>query len=149
MMEFVESFYTFHRDGRIFSHNRRKFLQPDTSTGYAVVALKGEKGKYRKTSVHREIAKRFVPNPNNLPCVNHKDGNKLNNHADNLEWCTHKENTRHAINTGLLKVGHAKHWDSEKAEMLRYLLLRYSQRQVSELLNVSQARVSQIIKEND
>lgn len=55
----------------------------------------------RNRNVHRIVAETFIPNPNNLPCVNHKDGNKLNNSVDNLEWCTHSENVIHAYSTGL------------------------------------------------
>lgn len=52
---------------------------------------------------HRMVASAFHPNPLNLPEVNHKDGNRLNNKADNLEWCTSQENKNHAAETGLLK----------------------------------------------
>lgn len=47
-------------------------------------------------SVHREVAKAFIPNPNNLPCVNHKDEDKLNNNFSNLEWCSHRYNTTYS-----------------------------------------------------
>lgn len=56
----------------------------------------------KKILVHRLVAKAFIPNPNNLPQVNHKDGNKLNNNADNLEWVTAGDNVRHAFKTGLM-----------------------------------------------
>lgn len=54
--------------------------------------------------IHRLVAEAFIPNPLNLPQINHKDGNPLNNHKDNLEWCTYAQNTQHAYDTGLIKT---------------------------------------------
>lgn len=59
--------------------------------------------------VHRIVAEVFVPNPQNKSYVNHKDGNKLNNCASNLEWVTLKENSQHAVETGLIKTGKDSH----------------------------------------
>lgn len=58
--------------------------------GYYQVKLDG-----KRHFVHRLVAMAFMPNIENLPCVNHKDGDKLNNKSSNLEWCTHKENINH------------------------------------------------------
>lgn len=71
--------------------------------GYVFVSL-GSSSKL----LHRIIAQHFIPNPNNYPEVNHIDGNKLNNHYSNLEWCTAKQNTQHAIINNLRKTPKGK-----------------------------------------
>jgi hypothetical protein len=52
--------------------------------------------------LHRLVAEKWVPNPNNLPEVNHKDGDKSNNHKDNLEWVDRSQNIRHGVASGLI-----------------------------------------------
>lgn len=63
----------------------------------------------KKYSVHRLVAMEFVGNPFNYPCVNHLDGNGSNNHVENLEWCTHSQNTIHAYKIGKLSKKGEKH----------------------------------------
>lgn len=70
--------------------------------GYRVYKLYSyTQDKVQTLPAHRLVARAFLPNPNNLPQVNHKDGNKLNNHVDNLEWCDNTFNINHAILNGL------------------------------------------------
>ena len=71
--------------------------------GYLNVTLCKE-GGIKKFSIHRLVATAFISNPNNLPQVNHIDGNKQNNNVGNLEWCTPSENIRHAVKIGLIKI---------------------------------------------
>ena len=103
--------YLVTEDGQVFampSQGRKKWwkLRPRRDPnarcgGYYVVTVNA-----RPAYVHRLVAECFVPKPPEPPGerleVNHKDGNKLNNHASNLEWTTHLENVRHAYRTGLI-----------------------------------------------
>lgn len=85
--------------GRVISLRSGMQLSPG-KTGYALVTLYKDDKRVVK-SVHRLVAEAFLSNPDNLPIVNHKDGNKQNNRLDNLEWCTQKENVAHAIQMGV------------------------------------------------
>lgn len=85
----------------------RIFKASPNEDGYPFVQL-CNKRKIVGKPVHRLVAEAFIANPYNLPEVNHKDGDKTNNHVDNLEWCTHQGNEDHAVATGL-KVRGLKH----------------------------------------
>jgi hypothetical protein len=90
--------------GRVKSHKfgKERILKPAlTSRGYPFVLLSMKGQKVKLQCIHKLVASAFINNPNNKPQVNHKDGNKLNNHIDNLEWATSKENHQHAWDTGL------------------------------------------------
>lgn len=80
--------------------------------GYYTVTLRAN-GHRRVEYVHRIVAKAFIPNPMQKRTVNHKDGNKLNNHVSNLEWATHSENNRHAVVMGLRKTKNCRHWEGK------------------------------------
>lgn len=84
-----------------------------SNVGYARVCL-SKHGKKFRYSAHRLVASAFIPNPNGKPCVNHKDSDRLNNTAANLEWCTHQENTLHAIATGQLTYSKDRRVSPEK-----------------------------------
>ena len=89
-------------DGKVYNlktHKQKKSRIGDQ--GYEFVTLyKNNKSKRR--TVHRLVALQYIPNPDNLPEINHKDGNKLNNIVENLEWCDHSYNIQHVWDTGLL-----------------------------------------------
>ena len=70
--------------------------------GYRQVTLYDDNQKPKTMRVHRLVAEAFIDNPHNLPQVNHKDGNKMNNTVDNLEWISNYDNMQHAIKTGLI-----------------------------------------------
>ena len=87
------------------------------ATGYKAVSLwKDNKG--RNYTIHRLIATTYIPNPDNLPQVNHIDGNKLNNQVDNLEWVTPSGNIQHAYDIGLNKQTKLKLLDDLTYETL-------------------------------
>lgn len=66
-------------------------------------------GKPKKNYIHRLMASAFIPNPENKPIINHKDGNKSNNSLDNLEWCDYSHNINHAYQNNLRAVGESHH----------------------------------------
>lgn len=91
--------YTIFEDGSVHSGKLDVTLtQRINSNGYRIVTLDGE-----QLSIHRLIALHFIPNPYQHPQVNHKDGDKGNNHRLNLEWSTVAGNAQHALETGLRK----------------------------------------------
>ena len=94
--------YLCNEKGEIYSLLSAKIMKTHgDKDGYQQLRMTVEKGKAVTVKTHRLIAQTFLPNPENKPQVNHKDGNKKNNAVSNLEWCTHKENQKHAIKTGL------------------------------------------------
>ena len=93
------SFIEVSENGDVKSHG--KLIKGETcKNGYKRIHV-SDNGESFKFLVHRLVACAFIPNPDNLPCVNHKDGNKQNNCVDNLEWCTYSYNQKHAFKTGL------------------------------------------------
>lgn len=83
--------------GRIINNKSGRILceNPKHENRYRVVFL-NHNGEIMGTGIHRLVALAFIPNPQNKPVVNHKDGVKYNNHHSNLEWATHSENSLHS-----------------------------------------------------
>ena len=103
MLEKLKGFenYYIDKEGNIYTKDKKlmtgKFVD---NTGYYQIVLR-KNGKRSYQRLHRLIAKQFIDNPNNLPQVNHKDGNKLNNSLDNLEWISNSDNTKHGYDNNL------------------------------------------------
>lgn len=108
-----EEYYGATRDGRVFSYNYNRtgetkelaqsslFDKRRKSTTMYKRAKMFHINKNTPTAIHRVIALTFVPNPKGHKCVNHIDGDKGNNNASNLEWCSIRDNVRHAEENGL------------------------------------------------
>lgn len=100
-----EKYYLVSNTGKIKSLRRNKLrsLTPNTK-GYLQISLSGDLGaKITVFRIHRLVGEYFIPNPNNLPQLNHLDGDKNNNNNWNLAWCTNRENCIHAFEHGLRK----------------------------------------------
>ena len=143
--------YEVSNTGKIRNKKTQRNLRIRVLRDYKVVGLvDGKTGTQKTVFVHRCVASAFVDNPLGLPIINHKDGNKLNNCADNLEWCTYSQNTLHAYKIGLIKpINHpnkkpvkqidksgnvikvfASCWEAEKATGIRHIHeVRMGQRQ--------------------
>lgn len=87
--------------GRIISLLTNKVINGSDNNGYVRLKLRKNGKAYYKFK-HRIVAESFCNNPDNKPYVNHIDGNKYNNHPNNLEWVTAEENIHHAMKTGLM-----------------------------------------------
>jgi hypothetical protein len=89
--------YSINENGDVFSHYSQKILKPNANhRGYLMVDLY-KNGKVRKGIIHRLVAITFIPNPFNLPEVDHIDTNRKNNNVSNLRWCTRKDNCNNPI----------------------------------------------------
>ena len=98
-----EKLYEVSNFGNIRYLDTQKNKKSCNSRGYRVISLANGNGKPKVITVHRLVAIAFIPNPKNLPYVNHKNGIKSDNRVSNLEWCTPLENMKHAWRTGLME----------------------------------------------
>lgn len=154
----IRSFY----NGRHGVGNSSKILNPSLGTHDRYRISLSKNGTKKDMSVARLVAKSFIPNPDNKPQVNHIDGDPLNNHVDNLEWCTQSENMKHAYENGLVEFSEdfKNHINKDKsgekngmsvlskAEVIEIKSLledgELYHRQIAEKYGVSQALISMI-----
>ena len=144
-----EGLYQVSTDGKIRSLDRYV-----TTRGGAKALRKGKEIKLRKNSdgyymvnlsnrtysVHRLVAQAFIPNPNNFPCVNHKDENRKNNNVENLEWCTHKYNNNYG--TRIEKVSKKKYKTIKQYDLEGNFIKEWqSIKEVSETMNICKSGI--------
>lgn len=142
---------TFNKGTNLENIIKEKILKkPKDKDGYIRYCLFKDDKRFSKYA-HRLVALMFIDNPQNKPQVNHIDGNKENNHVDNLEWVTAKENTRHALDLGLsYQEPGEKHHMSKLTEKdifnIRELYKnKTTQKKISLLFNVSQTQIHRIV----
>lgn len=114
-----EGLYAINKYGHVWGYKKHRSPAGWRKTtiswqGYERIQLRKD-GRYHNWSVHRLVAMAFLPNPDGLPELNHKDGDKQNNTVENLEWCNHSHNIRHADRTGLRKMPSGRnHFNGKK-----------------------------------
>lgn len=151
----IETQYEISNKGNVRNFKTNKILQPEVSNcGYLRVGMyyvKDGKRYHIHGSVHRLVALAFIPNPDNLPQVNHKDGDKTNNKVNNLEWSSPSDNDYHAYATGLKKRiygenSHLHKYSRESIEKVCKLMEsgKYVLREISDITNVPVAMLCRV-----
>ena len=144
-----ENDYVAFPSGNIYNLYGHKMIGATHRCGYRCAIIHG-----KSTYLHRITATLFVGNPDNLEQVNHKNGIKDDNRADNLEWCTRSENLLHAYRTGLEKrrLGESNHLSKLTNEKVRFIRENYKRRDkdfgttgLAKMFGVSQATISKIV----
>lgn len=135
--------------------NNTTLSKPDTlmkgspsGSGYKRVGLTLN-GKSRPLLIHRLVAMAFIPNPENKPCVNHKNGIKSDNRLENLEWCTYSENTIHAFKTGLSKAtkGDKHHLRKDSSKSAFYGKSRGESNKAKKVINIDTGKIYDCMKD--
>lgn len=119
----ISTNYYITEDGKCFNSITKKYLkgQINYKNNYLSYNLTMPDGTMRRFYAHRLVAIAYIPNDNkSYTCVNHKDGNKLNNCVDNLEWCNHSINNYHAVNNELRVYKHVFCFNKNKDLVAEY-----------------------------
>lgn len=136
--------------GNIKTAKKNKLLKPSKNTwGYLGVILY-KNGNSKRYQIHRLVASAFIPNLENKEEVNHKDGNKLNNHVDNLEWVTRSENMKHAYANGLEQppnIGKSGAMNAKSKVVMQYTI-DYEYIKTYESANLASIKLSKELNKN-
>lgn len=119
MRKFGDTDYLISDDGKVYRFGREKKYDTDIR-GYSRVTISVNNVKTRY-KVHRLVAELYLPNPENKPYVNHKDGNPSNNHYSNLEWVTAQENSLHSTRVLKKNIGEHNNLSKLSPEQVKYI----------------------------
>ena len=137
------------RNGKGISTIHKELTILHNQSGYCMVNLTKDK-KSKTRYVHRLVAQAYIDNPENLPQVNHKDGNKDNNHYTNLEWCTALSNNLHALENGLREGqkgetnSQAKLTEGQAITIINLILDGLSNIEIADMFNLHDRYISLI-----
>lgn len=121
-----EGYYAINPSGEVLSSFYGIILKHGMSAGYPRVSLyKPGKKRAKNYHIHRLLAEHFIPNPMNLPQVNHKDGNRENFSIENLEWCTASENIKHSYK----ELGRSNGWGTSRPKVDRRKTCEYCEQE--------------------
>lgn len=126
-------------DGSIIAKKGKMTPNATNSKGYLRVHIGN-----RHYAVHRLVALAFIDNPDNLPQVNHKDGDKHNNSVSNLEWCTNAENKKHAVQNNLISSTVSP--DDARSIRSMYTTGKYTYADIGALYGLSYSMVGYIVR---
>lgn len=144
--------YTITKKGEVYNKDNRRMSTVVNQSGYEQLGIRMLNGTRKWFVVHRLVASHFIDNPEDKPHVNHIDGNKLNNHVSNLEWCTPKENMLHAVNVLGKGVGNNnanRIISEEDAHVICKLMqVGHTNYEIAEALNLTLGIVTSIRSKN-
>ena len=137
--------YFIDENGNIYDRNKKimKSKWVD-NTGYYQIVLRKD-NKRHHIRIHRLVALQFLPNPDNLPQVNHKDGNKLNNNVDNLEWVDNKTNTQHGYDNGCYHTKKRRISIKATHKITGEIIIFPSIRQCAKMLKLNRKTITSIL----
>jgi hypothetical protein len=142
--------YSIHIDGNVIRNSNGRRLKAGCSWGYWAVTL-CDMPILKRKQVHILLATAFIPNPENKTQINHKNGIKLDNRIENLEWCTPSENIQHAFDTGLkTPVAPMSKINFEIAEEIRrrFKAGEKTMTELGSIYGIHQSNVSRLINKN-